>query len=147
MRDPANARPPRKLVSTIVLAALTGLIVTMSPTSADAPIIVTDERTFDDVNPCTSEVDTISLFFTVYIHDHKNNFVVHVQRNGITASGYTLLNGQEQFVDNSQVITAHFKDIWLSADGSMFEAAGRFLLNVNQGDVKVDSLALRCIHT
>jgi len=124
------------------------LAVLTAPASADQPMVLTNVVTFVDENPCTGLDHTITIFLNAFIHDHNNNFVVHVERTGITDSGYTMFNGHAQFVDNSHVIVNTFKDLWRSEDdGSMFEAAFTMIVNLNQGEIKVQEGAIRCIHT
>jgi hypothetical protein len=134
--------------SNLVGAVAVGLVVTITPASADAPTVLTNQVTFVDENPCTGLDHTITIFMTAFVHDdHNNNFVVHVERTGTTDSGYTMFNGQSQFVDNSHVVVQTFKDLWRSDDGSMFEAAALLVINLNQGEIQVQQGAIRCIHT
>jgi hypothetical protein len=133
--------------SNLVGVVAVGLVVTMAPALADAPTVLTDEVTFVDENPCTGLDHTITIFMTVFVHeDHNNNLVVHVERTGITDSGYTMFNGQLQFVNNSHVVVQTFKDLWRNDDGSTFEASALLVINLNQGEIKVQQGAVRCIH-
>jgi hypothetical protein len=134
--------------SNLVGVVAVSLVVTMAPALADAPTVLTDQVTFVDENPCTGLDHTITIFMTVFVHeDHNNNLVVHVERTGITDSGYTMFNGQLQFVNNSHVVVQTFKDLWRNDDGSVFEAAALLVINVNQGEIQVQRGAIRCIHT
>jgi hypothetical protein len=134
--------------SNLVGVVAVSLVVTMAPALADAPTVLTDQVTFVDENPCTGLDHTITIFMTVFVHeDHNNNLVVHVERTGITDSGYTMFNGQLQFVNNSHVVVQTFKDLWRNDDGSIFEAAALLVINLNQGEIQVQQGAIRCIHT
>jgi hypothetical protein len=66
-------------------------------------------------------------------------------RTGFTDSGYELFAGNEIQVDNGNVFISKFKDMWRNDDGRMFEASGRFIFNINQEEVKVDSFVFGCI--
>ncbi len=130
-----------------LLSALTVLLATMmAPASADEPTeIALPPEVFVDVDPCTGDDHLVTIFLDLFLHEHNNNVVAHLIRSGFTDSGYDMFAGNEHFVGNGHVIIDGFKDLWRNDDGRMFEAAGRFVLNLNQGEVKVDDLALRCI--
>ncbi len=130
------------LIGALVLMAV-GLLAV--PASADAPIVFSTSQTIVDVNPCTGELNEITLNTDFRVHEHRNNVVGHISRSGETDSGYVLTNGVESFVENHNVVRAMFSDQWRHADGSMFRAAGHFTVNFNTGEVVVDQLTVRCL--
>jgi hypothetical protein len=123
------------------------LAVIVAPGSADQPTVITvNVAPFTDVNPCTGLLHTVNISLTIFLHDgHNNNVVQHVDRSGFTDSGYEMFSGQSQSVNNGHVITAHFRDLWRNDEGSIFEAAGRLKVNLNQGVVQINEAGLRCI--
>jgi hypothetical protein len=128
----------------LVLFVSVGLFVgaMAGPATADKPIHFSDSVSFQDVNPCTGDPMDITINADVSIHEHGNSFVVHVATSGIATGGFTM-HGVEHFVENKNVVTLGFKDVWNNGEGSKFEASGRFKIN-KDGSV-VDEFSLRCV--
>ena len=131
----------------LAAAFATLLCAVMAPVLADKPTELSfPPAVFVDFDPCTGEFHEITIFFDVFLHEgHKNNFVGRAVRTGFTDSGYELFAGNEIQVDNGNVFISKFKDMWRNDDGRMFVASGRFIFNINQEEVKVDSFVFRCI--
>ncbi len=86
------------------------------------------------------------LFWDVYQHQgHNNNFVSRVVRTGFTSDGFEAFAGGELFVINNNVAAGHFRDMWRSEDGQMFTSNARYIVNFNQGEIKINVFELRCI--
>lgn len=134
----------RKTIGTLVAGAMLAVLIA-APAMADKPFTFSDSVTFPDVNPCTGLDDEITLDLVVSIHEHQNNFVVHVDRSGSTSSGFTMIAGTENFVENNNAVSGAFVDQWRHPDGSKFIAQGHFAFNINQDKLLVDSFSLRCI--
>jgi hypothetical protein len=116
-----------------------------APALADRPFHFSDARTFFDIDPCSGEEDEITLNFDFSIHEHRNNFVAHVDRSGSTALGYEMIAGTETFVGNKGGERGSFVDQWRHPDGSTFMVHGSFAFNANQGEVLVDRFSITCI--
>ena len=132
----------------LTLVAVIGMMfatVLAVPALADAPFTFSDSSTFEDVNPCSGEVDEITINFEVSIHEHRNNFVVTVGRSGSTDSGYTMIGGTETYVENRGGVHDAFVDQWRHPDGSKFMVHGIIGYNANQDEVKVEKFGLTCI--
>lgn len=128
------------------LFAATMLMTLMAaPALADPPIRFTDSNTFTDFDPCSGLEDEITINFDVSIHEHRNNFVVHVGRSGHTALGYEMIAGVEAFVGNKGGERGSFVDQWRHPDGSKFMVHGSFAYNANQDEVLVDRFSITCI--
>ena len=130
------------------LAALltVSLATLIAPASADKPTELQDHVVFPDVDPCTGDIHEVNIFFDVFLHEgHKKNVVVHTKTTGFTDSGYEMFAGSTHIVENDHVFIRGNKDLWRNDDGQMFEAASTFVLNLEQGEVKVDNFGLRCI--
>ena len=135
----------RRLIKAMTVALVLVMLVA-APALADPPSTFTDSPPpFVDVNPCTGLDHDITLNFEVSIHEHQNNFVVHVGRTGSTDDGYTMIGGTESFVANSGVERGTFVDQWRHPDGSKFMVHGSFVFNVNQLELQVDRFSLTCI--
>lgn len=130
----------------MMLAALAMLMtITAAPALADRPFTFTDSVTFIDVNPCTGHDDEITINVEVAIHEHRNNFVVHVDRSGHTLAGYDMIAGTESFVATHGIERGTFVDQWRHPDGSKFKVHGSFAYNLNQDELKFDNFRLECI--
>ena len=70
----------RKLLTTMAALAML-MTITAVPALADRPFTFTDSSTFVDIDPCTGHDDEITIDVEVSIHEHRNNFVVHVARS------------------------------------------------------------------
>jgi len=134
----------RKLTGAVACVIFASAILT-GTASADAPITFEEVVVFEDVNPCSGEVQEITIIFSVRIHEHRNNFVGTAQRSGTTSDGWVMVSGNDSFVENRGGARGHFNDIWLSPDGAKFQANGMFNFNANKNEATVERLTLRCI--
>jgi len=138
-----------KLSQFSLLSALTVLLATMmAPASADEPVdFPFPPAVFDDSDPCTGEIQTITIFFDVLLHVHKNNFVARVIRTGFTTAGFEMFNGTQLQTQNSNsnIFKDSFVDMWRRDDGLMFQARGNFVLDLDTFEVKVDNFRLKCL--
>ena len=135
----------RRTFYAVGVGAMFITLTAASPVLADAPVSFTDSVTFTDVNPCTGEDHEVTIDFVVSVHEHQNNFVVHLERSGTTDSGFTMIAGTESFVANANVERLALADQWRHPDGSKFVAQGQFLFNLNQGEVLAEHDSLRCL--
>ena len=112
--------------------------------SADKPVTFTDEVMFPDTDPCTGQLVDVTLVFDIAIHEHRNNFVVTVQRSGSIDTGYEFLGGQEHFVANKNGEGGTFNDMWRNPDtGAKFQVAGKFRIRGNAPIV--EEFEMRCL--
>ena len=100
---------------------------------------------FVDPDPCTGELQEITIDAAVKVHFHRTNIVVIVKRTGFTDSGYELISGVDHFVANNNIETGFFKDTWKAPDGRMFEASGRFVFDVRKEELRSERGTFRCI--
>ena len=130
----------------LALAAMTMIGLLAAPAGAGKPTELGPfSDTFPETDPCTGGPMEVTLVEMVYLHDdHKNNFVVRVQRSGTTDVGYEMLNGQDKFIANKGGERANFKDVWRNPEtGQKMQASGAFRM-VGNSPV-VDSFNLRCV--
>ena len=94
---------------------------------------------------CTGVDHELTIDFVVSIHEHHNNFVVHLDRSGTTDSGFTMIAGADSFVANANVEREALTDQWRHPDGSKFVAQGQFVFNLNQSELLAEHDSLRCL--
>lgn len=139
-----------KLVKTkiIGLAVISALLLSVAPAIfADPPAeIPFGPIVFDDLDPCTGESHTLTIFIDTFVHlGHPNNIVDRGVRTGFTSSGYELFAGNDLFLTNAGTFRMKFKDMWRHDDGRMFRAAGVFVVNFNTGEIVVNKFAIECV--
>jgi hypothetical protein len=131
----------RLVVGLVCVVAL----VFAAPAAADAPTIEQFVDVFDDVNPCTGEVMTVTFVGTAYIHEHESRFVVRAERTITTSDGF-VGHGTDSFVDNGQVVKFRQTDIMTNATtGQRFRARGVFVLDLSTDTVRVERFELTCL--
>lgn len=133
-----------------MLAAVLVLLFStmMVPAWADRPAEFSfPPAVFYADDPCTGEETEFTFFYDAFEHQgHKKNLVGRsVVASGFTDTGYEAFTGHTHFVLNENVFVSNWKDMWRHADGRMFFTSGVFVLNFNQGEVKVFIDELRCI--
>ena len=134
----------RRTFYAVVVGTMFITLTAAPPVLADKPVTFTDSVRFTDVNPCTGVDHELTIVSEVSIHEHQNNFVVHLDRSGTTDSGFTMIAGTYSFVANANVEREALTDQWRHP-GSKFVAQGQFVLNLNQGEVLVNHGSLRCL--
>jgi hypothetical protein len=62
-----------------LFAVLVGVVALASAVSAaaDPPTAFPFEFVFDDVNPCSGEIHTVTIAGTTLVHDHDGRIVAH----------------------------------------------------------------------
>jgi hypothetical protein len=138
----------RRLIVIGVVASM--FVAAMAiPASADQPTPFSGSVTFSDDNPCTPIFDLeeheITINFEGVFHEHENSYVEIAKATGITDSGFVMNHSSSSFVENNNVASGAFKDLWRHPDGSKFIAQGHFIFNGNTGELLVDSFRLRCV--
>jgi hypothetical protein len=89
--------------------------------AASAPTVVPIFIRFDDVNPCTGLVHTITVRGTARIVEQKGVTVVHSQRTITTSSGFTG-RGTETDVDNGNIFKFTLNDMLTNQAGDRIRA-------------------------
>jgi hypothetical protein len=118
----------------------------MSSAVADRPIgFPVDSDTFWDIDPCTGQLQEVTLTGYAYLHEHRNNIVFKLKRAGFTNSGYTLFSGNYRELFNENAYHVLFNDMWRADDGRKMQVSGKFILNLNTGEVQLDKFVFRCI--
>jgi hypothetical protein len=79
-----------------------------APAAADPPTASPFEFTFGDVNPCTGDAMTVTIFGTVFEHFHDSRTVVRLDRTITTSDGF-VGRGTETQVFNGQVFVGDLR--------------------------------------
>ena len=114
------------------------------PAAADPPTAFPFEFSFEDVNPCSGDTMTVTIFGTVFVHAHDSRSVVRLDRTITTSDGF-VGRGTETQVDNGQVFVARLTDILTNDAGDRFRARSVFVFHISTETVRVDRFALTCL--
>jgi hypothetical protein len=134
----------KRLVTGCVLA-VSLLFVVAAPAGADPPTQMGPfEETFDDVNPCTGLVQTVTIAVTFSVHSHDGRNVAQGERTISTSSGF-VGEGTSSFVANGQIEIFRFTDILSNDAGDRIRAKGVFVVDLSTGTVRVDKFDLVCL--
>lgn len=131
----------------LLLAGLLGLfaLAFAVPAAADPPTAFPIEDEFEDVNPCTGNVMTVTFLGTAFVHFHDSRIVAHAHRT-ITTSDGSVGHGTDSFIDNGQIVMFRFTDIMTNTSGGYrFRARGVFVLDVSTETVRVERFELICL--
>jgi hypothetical protein len=127
----------------LVLPALLALGFA-APAAADRPTEFPILDVFQDVNPCTGNVMTVTFVGTVSVHFHGSRVVANAHRTITTSDGF-VGHGTDSFVDNGRVLMSRITDIMTNASGDRFRARGVFVLDLSTETVRVDRFELTCL--
>jgi hypothetical protein len=112
---------------------------------ADAPVPAPFQFVFDDVNPCTRNIHTVTITGTSFVHHHDSR-IVGVSHRTITTSPTGFVgHGTDSFVENGQVVKFRLTDILTSPTGARIRARFVFVQDVSTGAVKVEKGAVTCL--
>jgi hypothetical protein len=89
--------------------------------AASAPVEVPIFAQFEDVNPCSGLVHTITFTGTARIHEHDGRVVVHAQRTITTSSGFEG-RGRDTFVYNGKIQKVTANDMLTNESGDRIRA-------------------------
>jgi hypothetical protein len=73
------------------------------PAAADAPTEIPFEFVFDDVNPCTGHIHTVTIAGTTSVHDHDGRIVAYSKRTITTSPTGFVGRGTDTYVLNGRV--------------------------------------------
>lgn len=123
---------------TRVIAVMVGMValVVAVPAAADRPTASPFEFMFDDVNPCTGAIHTVTIAGTAYVHDHDGRTVAVSQRTITTSPTGFVGHGTDTSVSNGQVETFRLTDILTNASGDRIRAHFVLVVDAATGTVK-----------
>jgi hypothetical protein len=135
----------------VVLVALAAVTLTMValafavPAAADAPTEIPFEFVFDDVNPCTGDIHTVTIAGTTSVHDHDGRIVAYSKRTITTSPTGFVGRGTDTYVLNGQVEMFNQADILTSPSGDRMRAQFVIVFDLSTGMVRVVAGGLACL--
>jgi hypothetical protein len=93
----------RQFVLGAFAAAVTLTMVALAfavPAAADAPTEIPFEFVFDDVNPCTGDIHTVTIAGTTSVHEHDGRIVAVSERTIMTSPTGFVGHGTDSYVLN-----------------------------------------------
>ena len=129
----------------LLVLLTTAVLVLAPPAAADPPTESSFVDTFEDVNPCTGLMHTVTIAGTVFEHSHDGRIVAHVERTITTDPTGFVGHGSESFVDNGQVVRDSFTDILTNPAGDRIRAHGVFVVDLSTDTVRVGNFELTCL--
>jgi len=134
----------KRIVGTLGASALV-VAMLASPAEADPPTVDTFEVTFEDVNPCTDEIHTVTIALTLFQHFHGERFVEHgVSTITTTPTGFSG-GGTTTFVVTERLEVFRLTDVLTNEAGSRIMARTVFVADPATGTVRLDSSELTCV--
>jgi hypothetical protein len=98
--------------------------------AASAPTPVPIFLQFDDVNPCSGTVHTVTITGTAWIQDLDGRLVVREDRTVTTSSGFTG-RGTDVFVDNGTTQKFTLNDMLTNESGARIRAHLVFVIDLS----------------
>jgi predicted RNA-binding protein with TRAM domain len=129
-------------------AAVTLAVVALTlavPASADAPTEIPFEFVFDDVNPCTGDIHTVTIAGTTSVHEHDGRIVAFSDRTITTSPTGFVGHGTDTEVDNGQVFVFRLADIATNPSGDRFMAEFVIVVDLSTGTTRVERGELTCL--
>src|ERR671918_142852 len=130
----------RILTGTLIAASLS--LVLAPAAVASPPTQIPFEEVFQDVDPCTGAVHTVTIAGTFFVHDHNGRFVASGERTLSTSSGYSG-RGTSSFVDNGRVEMFRLTDVLADDAGNRIRARAVFVLDLSRDEVRIDIVVRR----
>jgi hypothetical protein len=115
------------------------------PAVADPPTRIPFEFVFDDVNPCTGDMHTVTIAGTTSVHDHAGRIVAYSERTITTSPTGFVGHGTDSYVLNSQVEMFRLADILTSPSGDRIRARFVIVVDLLTGAVRVGKGELTCL--
>jgi len=127
------------------LLTTSALLVGAPAANADRPVEEGFVDVFDDVNPCTGLVHTVSITASYSVHSHGGKTVVSGGKTTISTSSGFSGTGTISEVDNGQILRAHFFDRLSNDAGDRIFAKGVIVIDLSSDTVRVGALSLTCV--
>ena len=130
-----------------LFAVLLGAVALASavPAAADPPTAFPFEFVFDDVNPCTGEIHTVTIAGTTFVHDHDGRIVAHSERTITTSPTGFVGHGTDSSVSNGQVEMFRLADTLTNPSGDRIRARFVIVSDLSTGAVRAVTGGLTCL--
>jgi hypothetical protein len=140
-----NARPSvHGALGAAVMLTMVALVLAV-PAAADQATEIPFEFVFDDVNPCTGDMHTVTIAGTTSIHNHDGRIVAYSERTITTSPAGFVGHGTDTYVLNSQVEMFRLADIAMNPSGDRFRAQFVLVIDVSTETVRAENLELTCL--
>jgi hypothetical protein len=116
-----------------------------APAAANPPTAFPFEFVFDDVNPCTGDIHTVTIAGTTYVHEHDGRIVAQSERTITTSPTGYVGHGTDSYVLNGQVEMFRLTDILASSSGDRIRARHVIVVDLTTGAVRVEGGELTCL--
>jgi hypothetical protein len=116
-----------------------------APAAANPPTAFPFEFVFDDVNPCTGDIHTVTIAGTTYVHEHDGRIVAQNERTITTSPTGYVGHGTDSYVLNGQVEMFRLTDILASSSGDRIRARHVIVVDLTTGAVRVEGGELTCL--
>lgn len=126
---------------TLTVAALAFAV----PAAADPPTEIPFEFVFDDFNPCTGDIHTVTIAGTTSVHEHDGRIVATSDRTITTTPTGFVGHGTDSYVLNGQVEMFRLTDILTNPSGDRIRARFVIVLDLSTGTVQVVTGELTCV--
>jgi hypothetical protein len=129
-------------------AAVTLTVVALAfavPAAADPATEIPFEFVFDDVNPCTGDIHTVTIEGTTSVHQHDGRIVAYSDRTITTSPTGFVGHGTDTEVDNGQVFVFKLADIATNPSGDRFRAQFVIVVDLSTGTTRVERGELTCL--
>ncbi len=134
----------KKSLAAAMFATLLPLVVSTSA-PADEPTAIPFEVVFDDVNPCTGKVHTLTIAGTAFVHSEDGRTIVRSERTISTSpTGFTG-HGTDSSVANGNIVMFRLTDILTNPSGARIRARFVFVLDLSTGVVRVEKGEVTCL--
>ena len=115
------------------------------PAAADPPTEIPFEFVFDDVNPCTGDIHTVTIAGTNFVHDHDGRIVAYSERTITTSPTGFVGHATDSYVLNGQVEMFRLADILTNPAGDRIRARVVIVVDLSTGTVRVEKGELTCL--
>jgi hypothetical protein len=115
------------------------------PAAANAPTEIPFEFVFDDLNPCTGDIHTVTIAGTTSLHEHDGRVVAYSERTITTSPTGFVGHGTDSYVLNGQVEMFRLTDILTSPSGDRIRAQFVIVIDLSTGTVRGREGAPTCL--
>jgi hypothetical protein len=116
-----------------------------APAAANPPTAFPFEFVFDDVNPCTGDIHTVTIAGTTYVHEHDGRIVAQSERTITTSPTGYVGHGTDSYVLNGQVEMFRLTNVLASSSGDRIRARHVIVVDLTTGAVRVEGGELTCL--
>ena len=130
-----------------LFAALIGVaaLAFAVPAAAEPPTAFPFEFVFDDVNPCTGGVHTVTIAGATRVHDHDGHVVATSERTITTSPTGFVGRGTDTYGLNGKVEMFRLADILTNPSGDRIRARFVIVVDLATGTVRVAKGELTCL--